>query len=243
MVTVKVCVLASGHWRFVGCKMDKSCVKEALPVLVAVYVRQLTIVESDLSANEDISVASWVFWVETDGMQNRREEEIWSLPMGLALCILFLNMYPVFTYCIFTTFCSFKAIQISTRIGLLCREATSRGGCKTAVSARLWGGRNQSDALVSWEPVVFPTVFRSFEIHHRYWKRLVGIPCPLHIVLVNLTSFTNFADHDIVRFYALYHTDMFVARRVDGRSHDFHGYEGPAYLSMFVEIKVLDINL
>lgn len=54
MAVGKECLLLSEHRRFVGCKNDECCVKEALPGLGEVYARQVLISESHSNVNEKL---------------------------------------------------------------------------------------------------------------------------------------------------------------------------------------------
>lgn len=89
--------------------------------------------------------------------------------------------------------------------------------------------------------LVYCIVIRSIEIHHHYWKCLVGFLCAADIVLVKLTSCTNFAGDQIVKSQASYHTDV-CSERMDDRSHNFAGHGGLCELSLWVEIRAVSIR-
>lgn len=79
----KTCLLFSELQRFLGCKKDEVCFKEALPGLVEVYIPQVLSSESDLTAKQENCIAARLFLAEMDWIQARRKEDIWSAPIRL----------------------------------------------------------------------------------------------------------------------------------------------------------------
>lgn len=64
--------------------------------------------------------------------------------------------------------------------------------------------RNEVSCVLLSVQLVCPTVFRINEIDHHYLKCLVRFLCPVYIVLVKITSCTNFSVYHIVMSQVLY---------------------------------------
>lgn len=80
-----VCIF-SEHWGFVGCGEHEGCVKSIFR-LVEFYVWKsfmCSAVKENLTANKEISDASWVLLAEMDGIKALKKEDIRSAPIRLA---------------------------------------------------------------------------------------------------------------------------------------------------------------